>query len=190
LTPPKTKTLKGNIAALDEVVVDDDLELTIEKSPEEAKPATEKSEEIPLEKERFTLIYEGFKGLEIHNFAEKAEQEISLMPLFQALNACIPWVGKDEVEKAYDYIYDNANLTSNARRYWEKTKDRNEGKKSVYGLLIKYIKQYNDNYYKETLKIKKNFMNSNYTVDDFKENPMNTKTGIYIFITSPSAVQW
>jgi hypothetical protein len=104
---------------------------------EEAEAKQKKAEE-PLTVERFKLIYEGLKGLEIHNYAAKSDDEISLLPLFSALNACRKYVGDEEVESATEWIYQNGNLTKNASRNWETTKAKVNAENSAgYFLRIR-----------------------------------------------------
>ena len=133
-----------------------------------AVPAVAHSPQVssPLSVERFRLIIAGFAGLEIHNDTRATADEITLLPLFSALNACREFVGDTEVEQAYDTIYNTAKLTLNASRYWEVARMRNADKISAtgYGVLVKYLKTYAPDYYNDKLKTKRAFTDSTYTV--------------------------
>lgn len=62
-------------------------------------------------------IIDGIIQCEIHNDAQPINKEISLLPLFCALNSMIKIIGvtEDFIEDCYEDIYNNANLTFNAK---------------------------------------------------------------------------
>jgi hypothetical protein len=125
----------------------------------------------PLTLERFKLLISGFKDIEIHNDTRGTDDEITLMPLFTTLNSCREYIGDDEVENAYDTIFNTAKLTQNATRNWDIAKARYDGQTSPtgYGLLIKYVKTFASEYYNEHIKTKRSFNGSTYTFEDYRE---------------------
>ena len=96
------------------------------------------------------LILEGFKGVEIHNDAghKSIQQEITLLTLFQALNALPERI----INYAYEYIKHNAKLTASALDKWDNARTRQMGKKSSAFVLVKMLKIHNNEYYEKELK--------------------------------------
>ena len=119
--------------------------------PEEAEKRFERE---PMSKELFEALYKGFDGLTIHGDAEKCDKEISLFPLFSALYACInDNISDEDIDKALDFIQDNASLTANANKKWNSQlrramkNDKCEGP----GALFKYLRTFNPIYYGNTI---------------------------------------
>ena len=96
------------------------------------------------------LILEGFKDVEIHNDAghRSIQQEITLLVLFQALNA----LPSKLIDYAYEYIKHNAKLTASALDKWDSARTRYMNKKTSTYSLVKMLKIHNNVYYENLLK--------------------------------------
>lgn len=90
---------------------------TLEKQKSITKEIIEDEYEEIVDINLLNDIIDGILQCEIHNDAQPIDKEISLLPLFCALNSLIHIVGITEefIEDCYDDIYNNANLTINAR---------------------------------------------------------------------------
>ena len=120
-----------------------------------------------------TLIY-GLEGLDIHNDAGDMPltKEITLFPLFQAINS----LPSEVIDEAYDFIYNSCNLTSNAKSNFYNARKRYSCLQTHYGILIKIIKLYNEEYYKTYIKndsdeiiIHNINLNDNFTMTNVRE---------------------
>lgn len=99
---------------------------------------------------REKLIIKGFDNVEIHADAgnRSIQQEITLLTLFEALNALPSQV----IESAYNYIYSHARLTDSAQTRWDSMKGRCMNKSSNTFVLVKMLKIHNRSYYDTYLK--------------------------------------
>ena len=136
--------------SVNDILKDLDIKLTIEQ-PTEIQNIIKmynNSDNITVEFAR-TLIY-GLEGLTIHNDSGNIplSKEITLFPLFQAINS----LPNDVIDEAYDFIYDNCNLTPNAKSNYNNARRRYCNLQTHYGVLIKIIKLYNEDYYKTYIK--------------------------------------
>lgn len=95
-------------------------------------------------------VIKGFQGVKIHNDAgdRSIQKEITLLTLFQALNA----LPEKIIDYAYEYIKHNAKLTTSALDKWDSARTRYMGKKSSSYLLVKMLKIHNNSYYEQELK--------------------------------------
>ena len=102
------------------------------------------------EYDRELKLIQGFKGVEIHNDAghRTIQQEITLLTLFQALNA----LPEKVIDYAYEFIKHNAKLTASALDKWDNARTRQMGKKSSAFVLVKMLKIHNADYYEKELK--------------------------------------
>lgn len=102
------------------------------------------------EYERELKVIKGFQGVEIHNDAgnRSIQQEITLLTLFQALNA----LPEKVIEYAYEFIKHNAKLTASALDKWDNARTRQMGKKTSAFVLVKMLKIHNADYYEKELK--------------------------------------
>lgn len=127
---------------------------------------TNQTPEIENNDELFEIVKNGFVGLHIDT-----ESEISLSPLFQAINA----LSEDKAELMYRQIKDKCELTPSAKQNWNSERARNESEHSNSSLLIEMLKIYNNKYFKANIepslnKSKLNFKNSDYTVENFQHD--------------------
>ncbi|KAA6372232.1 MAG: hypothetical protein EZS28_032242, partial [Streblomastix strix] len=109
---------------------------------------------IPMNEELINVIAEGFRGVQIHNYATKSSDEVTLLPLFQSLNALKQYISAVKIEELCDKIHSIANLTAKATQHWSDVKSK-VGDDVGYNkpwLLVTYIKNFNRKYYDETLK--------------------------------------
>ena len=95
-------------------------------------------------------VIKGFKNVEIHNDSgnRSIQQEITLLTLFQALNA----LPEKIIDYAYEYIKHNAKLTTSALDKWDSARTRYMGKKTSSYTLVKMLKIHNNMYYEQELK--------------------------------------
>ena len=93
------------------------------------------------------VLINGFKGLEIHNDggSHPIEDEITLFTLFPAINALPDKV----VDKAYDVIYNEANLTPSAAANFLTARKRYANLQTSHKILIRMLKAHNPSYYEE-----------------------------------------
>ena len=136
--------------SVNDILKDLDIKITIEQ-PQAVKDTIKmynNSDNITVEFAR-TLIY-GLEGLTIHNDSESQPitKEITLFTLFQAINS----LPNDVINDAYDYIFENSNLTPNAKSNYNNARKRYSVYQTHYGVLIKIIKLYNNDYYKKFIK--------------------------------------
>ena len=136
--------------SVNDILKDLDIKITIEQ-PQEVQNIINmynNSDNITVEFAR-TLIY-GLEGLEIHNDSGNIplSKEITLFPLFQAINS----LPSEVIDEAYDFIYNNCNLTPNALSNYNTARRRYMYLQTHYGILIKIIKLYNEDYYKKFIK--------------------------------------
>ena len=128
--------------------LNDDVAVFVEKDNEQQQTTTEINESHEYERE--IKVINGFNGVEIHNDAgnRSIQQEITLLTLFQALNA----LPEKVIDYAYEFIKHNAKLTSSALEKWDSEKTRHMGKKSSSFVLVKMLKIHNKEYYEKILK--------------------------------------
>lgn len=123
--------------------------------------------------EVITDIIEALTYCEIHNDATPIKKEISLLPLFCALNSLIkiPNVTEELIDEWYDIIYTNTILTPNARLNYYKTKLRYSNKtlySSNYRVLLAMLYYHNKNDY-DIITKKYNITNLNINFDKIDE---------------------
>ena len=94
--------------------------------------------------EIFEIVKNGFVGLQIDT---ENENEITLSPLFQAINS----LPEDKAELMYRQVKDNCELTPSAKENWNKEIVRNESEKSNPSLLIDMLKNHNIDYFKASI---------------------------------------
>ena len=89
-------------------------------------------------------------NLKIHNDGgnRRLNEEITLFTLFQAINSLpLNWINY-----AYDFVYENCDLTDNARKNFENARSRYSIMKTSPYVLIKIIKIYKIDYYNDAVK--------------------------------------
>ncbi|KAA6379816.1 MAG: hypothetical protein EZS28_024658 [Streblomastix strix] len=109
---------------------------------------------IPMNEELNNTIAERFNGIQIHNYATKSSDEVTLLPLFQSLNALNQYISADKIGELYDKIHSIANLTAKATQHWSdvKLKVGDDVGYNKPSLLVTYIKNFIQKYYDEILK--------------------------------------
>ncbi|KAA6397967.1 MAG: hypothetical protein EZS28_006505 [Streblomastix strix] len=109
---------------------------------------------IPMNEKLINTIAEGFKGIQIHNYATKSSDEVKLLLLFQSLNVLKQFISADKIEELCDKIHSIANLFAKATQHWSdiKAKVGNDAGCNKLWLLVTYFKNFNRKYYNETLK--------------------------------------
>ena len=129
----------------------------------------------------------GLGNLDIHNDAacHKIKDEITLMPLFCAINALTTKELRDE---AYDNVKSKCRLTDKANKYFDYAKDRYTNDKSSIFVLAKILKYHSIDYYKKYIKdLVKNVdnvvmhnidLNSEFKLNDVRNK---AKRGEYIY---------
>ena len=122
-----------------------DLELTL-KLDAKQRGAVDDSFNGPIEylsdDDEMKLV-NGLTGMEVHNFASKIDERLSLMPLFCAINCLSP----TNREKAYDMVLSKCNLSDKAMMNFDEVKDNCLGKHTHINVLRKIIRLYNNRYY-------------------------------------------
>ncbi len=88
-------------------------------------------------------LVNGLTGMEVHNFASKIDERLSLMPLFCAINCLSP----TNREKAYDMVLSKCNLSDKAMVNFDEVKDNCLDKHTHINVLRKIIRLYNNRYY-------------------------------------------
>ena len=136
----------------------------------------------------FNILCQGFEGLEIHNDSRPIEKEITLPILFKSILACKnDSITSDVIEEKLDYIFEHADLTDNAKtNFWNQFMRAKKSDKAncSYGNLIKMLKIHNKEYYetkilpmyKPVKATPEDFINSNYTINDYKRNNTSFQT--------------
>ena len=101
----------------------------------------------PFSVEQCRLLVMGLDGLEIHadSGSRMLRDEITLMPLFQALNA----LPVELIDWAYDWVWEHAKLTNSAWARWDEIRSRNEDKSSSTRVLMKVLQCHNKSYLNE-----------------------------------------
>ena len=135
-----------------------------------------------------TLIY-GLEDLTIHNDGENQPitKEITLFTLFQAINS----LPNDVINEAYEYIFENSNLTPNAKSNYNNARKRYMHLKTHYAVLIKIIKIHNNDYYKTYIKndadeVVISDINLN---DDFTINNISSKAEKHLYKTYKEVIE-
>ena len=139
------------------------------KNEKEYKQAT-------ISKELFDIIVKGFEGVEIHGESEDIEREIGVLQIITALNACEnDEISKEDIEKAFDFIERNGNLTSKAQERFGEICYRNRNiKADTWQQLFKMIRIHNKTYFNKyivpVIDPKKQFIEGNYTFNKYLAN--------------------
>lgn len=140
-----------------------------------------KTENFIVNEEQLKALVNGIFGFTIHNYTHVGglENEVSLMPLFKALN-CI-----EDFELrtlAYNNAKNKCELTPNAKSRFDNERDYYWNKKSSLRNLNYIIKNYNSEYYDEhVLPLFKQFnlydidLNDNFDLREFIKNARNNK---------------
>lgn len=139
-------------------------------------------EEIELSEDVQKSLINGLFGIEIHNFThtEKTiEDELTLMPLFQAINN----LNENLIDSAYHQVFDYNDLTDNASKNFKRVREENKDIKQDFRSLINIIKTWNKPYYKENIlpliggvEVKKfDLFNDKFDFLKFKENAEHHK---------------
>ena len=130
--------------------------------------------------DQIKVLVDGICGFEVHNYTntgDNCDHEVSLMPLFKALN-CIE--NQELRRKAYNKSYKLC--TDNAEENFERAKKNNKDKKTSLTMLIKILKNFNHNYYlNNVVPIYKNAealinkidLNDSFNLIDFKKKARN-----------------
>lgn len=97
-------------------------------------------------------VIDGITECEIHNDARPIKDEVSILPLFCALNSLIKIKGVDEkyLDDVYKSIYDSGSLTENAKESYYRLKSRYDNKGrycSSYKILLLMLKYHNSVWY-------------------------------------------
>lgn len=138
-------------------------------------------EQVELSDEVQEMLINGLKNIEIHNCSyedKKIEEELSLIPLFQAINC----LNENLIEKAYYQIFTHCKLTENARINFNNIKEQNIGICSTLNILLKIVNIYNNNYYKNSVlpliagvQVNNFDINDDFGIIQFKENAKRGK---------------
>ena len=100
--------------------------------------------DLPVESQK--LLINGLFGFKVHNFSDKpVEEEISLMPLFQALNE----LDKDLIEDAYNRVKEKCELTDKAKANFDLVRFNNRNIKHDFRSFKKILRIWNPAYYNE-----------------------------------------
>ena len=149
----------------------------IEKGVQIADDKKEKEyKQATIGKELFDTIVKGFEGVEIHGESQDIEREIGVLQIITALNACEnDEISKDDIEKAFDFIERNGNLTSKAQERFGEICYRNRNiKADTWQQLFKMIRIHNKTYFNKNIvpliDPKKQFIEGNYTFDTYLMN--------------------
>ena len=123
-------------------------------------------------------IIEALTYCEIHNDANPIKTEITLLPLFCALNSLIkiPNVTEEIIDEWYDIIYNCSNLTTNAKLNYYSAKLRYADKTlycSNYRVLLAMLYYHNKNDYDMITK-KYNITNLNINFEKIDETTIKT----------------
>lgn len=135
---------RDKFAPIDDI--DDEASYFIDNDDEQMAAELNESHEY----DRELKLINGFQGVEIHNDAgnRSIQQEITLLTLFQALNA----LPEKVIDYAYEFIKHNGSLTASALDKWDNARTRQMGKKSSPFVLVKMLKIHNPDYYEKELK--------------------------------------
>lgn len=139
---------------------------------QEINEITNAYQECNLSDDVIELIIDGLSDLEIHNDGgnRRLNEEITLFTLFQAINS----LPANWASYAYDYVYENCNLTDNARSNYESQRSRYSIMKTSPYVLIKILKIYKNDYYNEFIKPMLNMHVSLCDIDLNEDFDMNT----------------
>ena len=130
--------------------------------------------------DQIKVLVDGIYGFEVHNYTntgDNCDHEVSLMPLFKALN-CIE--NQELRRKAYNKSYKLC--TDKAEENFEKVEEDNKDKKTSLTMLIKILKNFNHDYYlNHVVPIYKNAealinkidLNDSFNLIDFKKKARN-----------------
>ena len=134
---------------INDVLNDLDVKLTISQ-PTEIQQLMDLSNDDNITIEFANILIHGLDGIEVHNDGGNMPltKEVTLFTLFQAINS----LPNDVINYAYDYVYNSCNLTPNAKANYHNAMNRYINLKTHYGVLIKIIKLYNNDYYKQYIK--------------------------------------
>ena len=141
----------------------------------------------------FDVLIKGFDGLEIHNDSRPIEDEITLPILIKSILSCKSHeISLDYIEETIFRLNERCDLTEKAkqnflnqyRRAKKDIKEKNDRANCSYGNLIKMLKIHNNDYYnnyvlplyKPVKATPDDFVNSSYTVNDYKRNNTRFKT--------------
>lgn len=139
-----------------------------------------------VSKPLFEVLVHGFKDLIIHNEATQSiNNEISILSVVTGLNSCEnEEITREMINEALDWIYDNANLTVNAKNKWFEKIHRIANKKANhYGVLLKIMNCHNHEYFiKKIIPLlprksdKEDFLTSLYSWSDYLNDFCDFKT--------------
>ncbi|KAH7820931.1 putative Poxvirus D5 protein [Monocercomonoides exilis] len=107
-----------------------------------------------MPKEFAELLVCGLTDVTIHNYCHHSiDKELSLFPLFNAINSLIniESVDEEDINAYYDEVKSNNTLTANAEMNWDKTRENCSNKKSTPYVLQKIVKIWCPEYYKNTV---------------------------------------
>ena len=109
-----------------------------------------KYEHFDLPEETQIALINGLSNIEVHNSTHsgnKLEDELTLMILFQAINE----LNENLIEKAYFQVFSQCKLTDNAKLNFNIIRNQNLSKKQDFKTLIKIVKVWNPEYYKNQI---------------------------------------
>lgn len=132
-------------------------------------------DDVELENEVVQLLVDGIDGFVVHNYTntgDNADEEVTLLVLFKALN-CIKDVKLREIAYAKAFKL----CTERAKNRFNDEKSRLYDDKSSITMLIKIVKRFNSSYYKRYvlpkiggIHVKEFDMNDDFRLNDFKTN--------------------
>lgn len=154
------------LSSMMSILADNDIPIPIVKlqNVKDEKAYREETDEFGEVIVDFNLINDTIDGIlecEIHNDARPIKDEISLLPLFCALNSLskIKGINDEYIEDVYQDIYEQGLLTENAINNYFRLKERYSNKNyycSNYKMLLLMLKYHNRTWY-DALKDKYKF---------------------------------
>ena len=124
------------------------LGVELDLSGKNGKEYNEDDDEEPLtylDNDEEMKLVDGLVGMEVHNYASKIDDRLTLLPLFGAIKCLSP----DNRDKAFYNVEFKCNLTCKASMNFETVKK--DAKHSNINVLYKIIRMYNPEYYKKVL---------------------------------------
>lgn len=131
------------------------------------------NEKEQVDKELINKCVKYICECKIHNYATHSiKTEISLLPLFSSLNSLINIknITKQDIKNYYNYIYENGNLTANAKnKYWY-LQSKFSDKCSNFKCLLSMLKLHNIKRFNELYKTDISLDGYNIYIDDIINN--------------------
>lgn len=125
----------------DDVMKDLGIDITFTKPPTTYQEMDD-SEMVFLSDDEERWLVNGLTDMEIHNFASKIDERLTLLPLFSAINCLSP----KNRSIAYEKVRRECRLTEKASSNFDSVMERNEGNHSHINVLKKIVRLYNPMY--------------------------------------------